>query len=763
MLKSTSAIVLVFLFVFSVFVNYSNAQALDPVTQVKSIAVSNDGGSIFILNGNDTISVYNLNEKRFEIIQYSPPLLDRRTSNILLSPSGDHLVSIFREHPTSIFFNLYRTEDILASRTEKEPYRFSILKDRSRRGRVLSVFSQDSEKFYIANTTNGGISVLDITKNVRERIIKVGGIIVSIEIDDSDKFLFILTRNPNNLHILDTATNSIIGTFKVGSVPSNILYNDVLDRVFVSNMGSDTVSIIDIKSRQVNHVSVSSQPISLAYSRRTGDVFVANNGVGTLSVISPDFTVEEYDIGSSAYARSSPILLSYSDEAQKLFIVNGSTRKLLVLDSENFQIIKEEKISGKIRNLQKSNDQSFIVIDRYDSNNILVVDPITLDEDYYPSLSASSEQITQSFFSSPQSIVIDIEGKRIFVSNLGSGDVTVIDSETLKLITKIPTGLTPQVLAYNPKTKKLYISDPSEDSVTIIDTSMNDYPAKILSLPGMPRTIRVNSLANEIYVSLSDAGSLGVIDGENDSLITIIELGSEIVFPLLNSIDEKRNKIYVADYGGDSVVMIDGVTHTVEKNILVGKNPMWVLYSQTLDQVYVTVEGEQKVVVINPENGAIVDSIYINGTPYRVIIDDRTGFIYIIHRKESIVTVLKKTTNGAEVFTETSIKYLGELDTVYNLISKDENSNTLYITFGSGNRVFIAEMYLDSSDILRPRVHTVIRKDGEILNLTSRTVVEDGWLTQVNVYILYIFIVGFITFLIGVAYFLRRKRSEPTV
>ena len=64
---------------------------------------------------------------------------------------------------------------------------------------------------------------------------------------------------------------------------------------------------------------------------------------------------------------------------------------------------------------------------------------------------------------------------RVYISNGGDGNVSVIDTSTNTVIATIPVGKRPWNMALTPDGKKLYVANGRSNSVSVIDTIENKH------------------------------------------------------------------------------------------------------------------------------------------------------------------------------------------------------------------------------------------------------------------------------------------------
>jgi len=74
-----------------------------------------------------------------------------------------------------------------------------------------------------------------------------------------------------------------------------------------------------------------------------------------------------------------------------------------------------------------------------------------------------------------------------------------------------------------------------------------------------PVAIAVNAAKNRIYVANSEAGSVSVIDGKNDSVIATLSVGPR---PYVVAVNPATNHIYVSNTFSNLITVIDGATNS---------------------------------------------------------------------------------------------------------------------------------------------------------------------------------------------------------
>jgi len=93
--------------------------------------------------------------------------------------------------------------------------------------------------------------------------------------------------------------------------------------------------------------------------------------------------------------------------------------------------------------------------------------------------------------------------------------------------------------------------------------------------------------------------------------------------------DPSNGYIYVANYGTNTVSVINGANNSVIANINVGYEPMGIAYDPSNGYIYVANEGSNDVSVINGANNSVIANINVGGAPTGIAYDPSNGYIYV--------------------------------------------------------------------------------------------------------------------------------------
>jgi len=249
---------------------------------------------------------------------------------------------------------------------------------------------------------------------------------------------------------------------------------------------------------------------------------------------------------------------------------------------------------------------------------------------------------------SPSSIAVNHETNLVYVVNLNSDTVSVINATTNTLAETISVGFGPTDVAVNSDTNLVYVVNTANSPfVTVLNGTSNKIlktiaigdRSNIYNVGG----IAVNEKTNKIYILLEIAAeplpyaSIAVIDGLSHSMgqiFTVARLGFDIDVPERVrdiSVNSKANLIFVVLSFGDLYV-IDGASNRVFPKISIGydKAPNRVEVNEETGIVYVSNFNNQSISVIDISKYEIIKTVQVGYDPQGIAIDDMTNTIYVV-------------------------------------------------------------------------------------------------------------------------------------
>jgi YVTN family beta-propeller protein len=330
--------------------------------------------------------------------------------------------------------------------------------------------------------------------------VNVGNSPAGIAVTPDNRFAYIANNNndflpgASTVSVLDLTTNTVIKTITHGSFdqPYTITINPIGTRAYVTNSNGTTVTIIDIASNTViGTIEGFDGPSGMVITPDGKTAYVNNyggpDGVGsgngtTISVVN---LITNTIVGSSIVVNRAPAALAMTPDGAFVYVAN-------YVDGNSFtgtvQIIQvgSNKVVGRIVgfsgpfSIAITPNGKFAYVTNFGSNNFTPVGrTVSVIDIFTNSVIATIPVGTQA-----SGLAITPNGKTAYVSNYntlylgpeftlltpGQGTINVIDIATnTVLFPVIITGASPANIAISPDGKRAYVSNYSDDTVSVVD------------------------------------------------------------------------------------------------------------------------------------------------------------------------------------------------------------------------------------------------------------------------------------------------------
>ena len=159
------------------------------------------------------------------------------------------------------------------------------------------------------------------------------------------------------------------------------------------------------------------------------------------------------------------------------------------------------------------------------------------------------------------------ELQRGFSSNGKESKSSVVDLTTLKTISKIETGESPDAIVYEPRRGEVYIFNHKGNSATVIDAKEAKVVATI-PLGGGPEFAVAEANAKRIYCNIEDKSEVAVIDTEKHEVIGRWPLAPG-EGPSGIALDAAHHRLFAGCHN-KMMVMLDTETGRVVTNVPIG-------------------------------------------------------------------------------------------------------------------------------------------------------------------------------------------------
>jgi len=344
------------------------------------------------------------------------------------------------------------------------------------------------EYAYVTNGDSGTVSVLDVANVRLDREVAVGQRPVAVAASPTRNEVYVVNSGAaggqGSLSVINAENNSVAATIPLHRQPVSMDVDAAHNLGYVSNSGSNTVSVIDLKARrEVAQVGTGEQPVDAQVAPDGKTVVVANRGGNSVSIIDaatrsvraifegcpgandavvlPDSS--KAFVACAGGHQVMAIALAHSkfnpgapDRLEALVDV-GRAPLQLALKPDGGELFVSNSQSGSISEVVTTTDDvggAYLMGDNpvngivSTDNALLYVSNLTAQEvTMYSTEDGRRMSPSIHVGDGPSAMAFSTAGHLLFVVDSRSGDVAVVRTASHSLFTMLPAGRGPNAIA----------------------------------------------------------------------------------------------------------------------------------------------------------------------------------------------------------------------------------------------------------------------------------------------------------------------------
>jgi YVTN family beta-propeller protein len=244
-------------------------------------------------------------------------------------------------------------------------------------------------------------------------------------------------------------------------------------RLFVAALGNNTVEVLDTGSnRHAKSVPGFGEPQGLAYVPESNRLYVANGSAGRVDVLdgaslAPLTRIATLDDADNARY----------DRAQRTLVIGYGQGALRIIQTDSAESAADIPLSGHPESFQLEQIGSRAFVNVPSAGQIAVVDRAKREV-------IATWAVTQARENFP--MALDEKGRRLFVGARSPAMMLVYDTDSGKLIAKLPIGGDTDDIFFDPERKRVYVIC-GEGRVDIIRAESRDRYTSEASIQTAPR------------------------------------------------------------------------------------------------------------------------------------------------------------------------------------------------------------------------------------------------------------------------------------
>jgi YVTN family beta-propeller protein len=242
-----------------------------------------------------------------------------------------------------------------------------------------------------------------------------------------------------------------------------------------------------------------------------------------------------------------------------------------------------------------------------------------------PAAYADSVTATITVGTNPTGVALNPAGTLAYVTNYSDATVSVINTSTGAVTATINVGTGPFGVAVNSAGTFAYVTNNSVNTVSVIDTATNTVTATV-NVGSAPAEVALNPSGAVAYVTNGSAGTVSAINTSTNTVTATTTVGSH---PDGIAVNPAGTFAYVANGGAGTVSVIDTSTNTVTATVIVGSGPDAVALNPTGTIAYVANSGAGTVSEIDLATNTATSTVTVGANPHGIAINPAGTAAYI--------------------------------------------------------------------------------------------------------------------------------------
>jgi DNA-binding beta-propeller fold protein YncE len=216
----------------------------------------------------------------------------------------------------------------------------------------------------------------------------------------------------------------------------------------------------------------------------------------------------------------------------------------------------------------------------------------------------------------------------VFATATDRNELDIISERSFQIIAKVPAGVYPDGMTYDPREHKLFISDEAGDTETIVDTRSKRRVAT-LAMGGEVGNSQYDPVSKLVFVDVQTRGDIAAIDPRTDRIVHRYPLPATCDDDHSLLLDVPARLAFVACDGNAKLLLVDLRTMHVLSIHDAGDGPDVLAFDAGLQRLYVATEsGVVSVFQLRAQTLKLLGRAYLAFEAHSVAVDPATHEVY---------------------------------------------------------------------------------------------------------------------------------------
>lgn len=275
--------------------------------------------------------------------------------------------------------------------------------------------------------------------------------------------LVVLSKDESRLLIVDPQTLKVVSYEETGAYPHEVAVSEDGKLAITTNYGAkadgDSLSVVDLdKMQEVGHVTYPGCKGPHGIQILGNKAFFTNEGDKT--VVQFDFVANTLD-EQIVEGQKRPHMLVVTKDAHMIFVANIESNNVSVLTTKDGKSWDQSNVgTGKgPEGIDMSPDEKEVWVANSQDGTVAVID--VKKKKVVAKIDLKTQRSNRLKFTP--------DGKLVLVSDMGGGDLVIVDSTTRKEVKRVALGKSPEGILVQPDGTRAFVAVSREDKIAVVD------------------------------------------------------------------------------------------------------------------------------------------------------------------------------------------------------------------------------------------------------------------------------------------------------
>ncbi len=336
------------------------------------------------------------------------------------------------------------------------------------------------------------------------------------DLTDGSRFAFVPSKSDQSIIAIDTQDHKVAATIEIPHIAGSVVATNELDLLVATDPDNESITVINLYNQEViQQLDIGMRP----------DVVLPNAYDRFVTFGSQDGSISTWDLSNLQQVvridgLSSALLLTFSFDGGRLFVVEPEEKKISVIDMAKRAKVTEISLGNEdgaemlASSISRSADGYTGYVSIGSEDRVVVIDLVKLE-------AKGSIRVGRG----PIRPFSTSDNQYVLVPNHNDQTLSVISSWSQEIVATIPTGIPAREVNTGWLDTVVFVMPAEGKDMAVID--LQDFKAMDpISLPGRTDDGIVTSDSKTLVASVVETGEVAIADTRSGKLVTLIDTGT---------------------------------------------------------------------------------------------------------------------------------------------------------------------------------------------------------------------------------------------